>query len=44
MILPLFKVNAYMGTAAVNNSLAVIVLGGMGSIPGSVAEAFFSES
>jgi branched-chain amino acid transport system permease protein len=36
MILPLFKVNAYMGTAAVNNSLAVIVLGGMGSIPGSV--------
>jgi branched-chain amino acid transport system permease protein len=37
MILPLFKVNAHMGTAAVTNSLAVIVLGGMGSIPGSVA-------
>ena len=36
MIVPLFKVNSSMGTAAVINSLTVIVLGGMGSIPGSV--------
>lgn len=36
MIVPLFKVNTSMGTAAVINSLTVIVLGGMGSIPGSV--------
>jgi branched-chain amino acid transport system permease protein len=36
MIVPLFKVNASMGTAAVINSLTVIVLGGMGSIPGCV--------
>jgi branched-chain amino acid transport system permease protein len=36
MICPLFKINASMGTAAIVNSLTVIVLGGMGSIPGSV--------
>jgi branched-chain amino acid transport system permease protein len=36
MICPIFKINASMGTAAVVNSLTVIVLGGMGSIPGSV--------
>jgi branched-chain amino acid transport system permease protein len=36
MILPLFKVNASIGGPAVINSLMVIVLGGMGSIPGCV--------
>jgi branched-chain amino acid transport system permease protein len=36
MICPLFKVNTSMGTAAIVNSLTVIVLGGMGSIPGCV--------
>jgi branched-chain amino acid transport system permease protein len=36
MTVPIFRVNAYMGGPAVINSIAVIVLGGMGSIPGSV--------
>jgi branched-chain amino acid transport system permease protein len=36
MILPLFKVNAFMGAGAVISSLTVVVLGGMGSVTGSV--------
>lgn len=41
MILPLFKINASMGIAAVINSVVVIVLGGMGSIPGCVVGGLF---
>ena len=37
MICPVFKVNAFMGLPAIVNSVVVIVLGGMGSIPGCVA-------
>ncbi len=37
LLAPLFVVNAYLGTHAVLKALVVVVIGGLGSIPGAIA-------